>query len=602
MTDNQTTGMSAQERLDQIMASARALGVEMDEEEAIQWLTAVAAESASSQDVSFNVKSGVFGHRVALLDFDPADLERLRRVAAIVEIEDRPGVETAIALSGSSAQSHVQTFPGDFDYFERVNIQAGSHDEACTVLGDVIRDKALTAARGTGYQLIEVRFGTFKQSVVRGEKTLDVGASITWSPAEIEDGHFDVFTPDGEVTRIDWAYACQEPGWCKLDWVLVDPAEPRAVKASNMLDATWEAPDGNIKPLDGFIDPYYQEVYLDAESIPVFSKVVQHMDAEALQKYVSDLEKEVKKYTGQKGANYGKAAKRMYNVFRLTGRFEEAAFVRELFDEPAALLYQVGALLDGLARTHHVADSIARRRDRAQRHRRGVGRHAPRDARQHRPTRQPLLHGPPARHPPGPRLSGFPVVNGRLMSDTHKPERYFSIDVEANGPLPGEYSMSSLGCAGVGLPEHTFYVELTPITDNVLPAAEAISGLTLDHLKAEGTDPAAAMQKFHDWVAEIVGDTHRPVFVAFNATFDWQFVNWYFLTFVGDNPFGVSGLDIKAYAMGLMDVTWGDTSSDHLYERFQIKQAIIHHALHDALAQAELFEKLLAHNSQRSAT
>ena len=44
----------------------------------------------------------------------------------------------------------------------------------------------------------------------------------------------------------------------------------------------------------------------------------------------------------------GKAARRMYKVFRLTGRFEEAAFVRELFDEPAALLYQVGAFLDGL--------------------------------------------------------------------------------------------------------------------------------------------------------------------------------------------------------------------------------------------------------------
>ena len=39
-------------------------------------------------------------------------------------------------------------------------------------------------------------------------------------------------------------------------------------------------------------------------------------------------------------ANYGKVAKRLYNIFRLTGRWQEAAFVRELFDEPAALLYQ----------------------------------------------------------------------------------------------------------------------------------------------------------------------------------------------------------------------------------------------------------------------
>ena len=41
----------------------------------------------------------------------------------------------------------------------------------------------------------------------------------------------------------------------------------------------------------------------------------------------------------------GKAAKRMYNVFRLTGRYQEAAFVRELFDEPATVLYQVWSLI-----------------------------------------------------------------------------------------------------------------------------------------------------------------------------------------------------------------------------------------------------------------
>jgi hypothetical protein len=46
-----------------------------------------------------------------------------------------------------------------------------------------------------------------------------------------------------------------------------------------------------------------------------------------------------------KDKNYGKAAKRMYNVFRLTGHYEEAAFIRELFDEPATVLYQVWSLI-----------------------------------------------------------------------------------------------------------------------------------------------------------------------------------------------------------------------------------------------------------------
>ena len=338
-----------QREINEIIQSARALGVEVDEEEAIQWLTTMAAMDQGADALTVDQEAGVFGHRVVLLDFDPADLDRVRRVANIVEIEDRPNVETAIALSGSSAQSQVQTFPGDFDYFERVNILAASREEASLVLGEVIRDKALQAERGPGYQLIEVRFGAFRHRVIRGDNTLEPGASITWSPAELHDAHFEVLTPEGESFTIDWAYACQDPGWCKLDWVLVDPGFPRAVKASNMLDATWEDPEGAIHPLDGFIDPYYQEVYLDAESIPLFSKISKQMDPDALHKYVSLLEGEIGKYTHGDHANYGKAAKRMYNVFRLTGRYEEAAYVRELFDEPAALLYQVSALLDGLA-------------------------------------------------------------------------------------------------------------------------------------------------------------------------------------------------------------------------------------------------------------
>jgi len=149
--------------------------------------------------------------------------------------------------------------------------------------------------------------------------------------------------------EISWEEAAQDPGWCKLDWVVAYPVREKLVNASNMLDATWEAPDGSIVPLDGFIDPYYQEVYLDAESIPLFSKISQQMAPDALRTYVVQLEHEIHKYSYGHAPNYGKVAKRLYNVFRLTGRYEAAAYVRELFDEPAALLYQVGALLDGLA-------------------------------------------------------------------------------------------------------------------------------------------------------------------------------------------------------------------------------------------------------------
>jgi hypothetical protein len=121
---------------------------------------------------------------------------------------------------------------------------------------------------------------------------------------------------------------------------------------------TWEAPDGAIVPLDGYLDPYFQEVYLEAESIPVFSKLAKHVSSDALDDYVKSLEKEVKKYL-TRDVNYGKAAKRMYNIFRLTGRYEEAAFLRELFDEPTTVLYQVWSLIRTIDDCFQPGSSIA---------------------------------------------------------------------------------------------------------------------------------------------------------------------------------------------------------------------------------------------------
>jgi len=292
------------------------------------------------------MESGVFGHRVSMLDFSPGDLAYFRRIGRLVEFEDQPGVvETALALSGSAAQSKVQLYPGDCDYFERVNIIAPTRLEACRILADLMRDKALRTLEGEGYRLIEVKFGSYLQDVMRDGDLMRAGSPISWTPADIQAGQFSVELPDGTPAVIKWDTVTDAPGWCKLDWVVADTEREQLANASNMLDATWEAPDGSITPLDGYLDAYFQEVYLEAESIPIFSKLVKHVSPDALAEYVDALEGEIKKYLDPAQANYGKVAKRMYNVFRLTGRYGEAAFLRELFDEPAAMLYQVWSLI-----------------------------------------------------------------------------------------------------------------------------------------------------------------------------------------------------------------------------------------------------------------
>ncbi|MGD9147300.1 MAG: hypothetical protein PVI80_17160 [Anaerolineae bacterium] len=327
-----------------IIESANRLGVEVNEAEALQWLAAMASWS-EGDDIVFDPQTGVFGHTVTMLDFSPEELAYFRQIGRLVEFEDEPGVvETALALSGSAAQSKIQTYPGDCDYFERVNIKAGSREEACRTLARVIRDKALATEKGETYQLIQVRFGSFAADIVKEGRTHPAGSSIAWRVDEVRAQQIDGFYPDGRRAEIRWDEVAQDPGWCKLDWVIADPIRGRLANASNMLDVTWEAPDGTVVPLDGYLDPYFQEVYLEAESIPVFAKLVRHVSEDALDEYVAQLEGEVKKYLGQQ-ANYGKAAKRMYNVFRYTGRYHEAAYLRELFDEPTTVLYQVWSLV-----------------------------------------------------------------------------------------------------------------------------------------------------------------------------------------------------------------------------------------------------------------
>jgi hypothetical protein len=328
--------------LSQIIESAKRLGVELDEAAALQWLAAVAAEG---DDVVHDEASGVFGHKLTMLDFSPSDLAHFRKIGRLVEFADIPGkVETALALSGSAAQSKIQTYPGDADYFERVNIHADTREEACRILGELIRDKAKATLKGTGFELIEIKMGSYAQDVRRGGSNLPKGSPISWSPQELVAGALDLEDSQGKPLRITWEEAAQDPGWCKLDWVVGDAVRMQVVNASNMLDATWEAPDGSIVPLDGYLDPYFQEVYLEAESIPVFTKLAKQVDSNALDNYIVQLEKEARKYL-TKDPNFGKAAKRMYNIFRLTGRYEEAAFLRELFDEPATVLYQVWSLI-----------------------------------------------------------------------------------------------------------------------------------------------------------------------------------------------------------------------------------------------------------------
>jgi hypothetical protein len=328
----------------QIIDSAQRLGIEMDESATVAWLAAIAA-SQDSHDVVVDTDSGTFGHRVSMLDFSPRDLERFRTIGKIVEVTGPEGVaESALALSGSAAQSKIQSFPGDCDYFQRLNIIAETREAACAILAGLMRDKVLSTLKGATYQFLEAKLGSHSFDGMHGTWPFKKGSPITWHAEEIEAGRVELTKSDGSPVTLTWDEAALDPGWCKLDWVVTDPQRTQLSNASNVIDVTWEAPNGEIVSLDGYLDAYFQEVYLDADAVPVFAKIAKFVSDDALDEYVDRLEAEVRKYLTDH-LNYGKAAKRMYNVFRLSGRHLDAAFVRELFDEPSTILYQVWSLI-----------------------------------------------------------------------------------------------------------------------------------------------------------------------------------------------------------------------------------------------------------------
>ena len=172
---------------------------------------------------------------------------------------------------------------------------------------------------------------------------------------------------------------------------------------------------------------------------------------------------------------------------------------------------------------------------------------------------------------------------------TTKQEVFISVDVETAGPIPGEYSMLTLGACCVDDPSRTFSCSIKPISDKFVPEALEVTGLSLQTLAKDGLPPDVAMLNFAAWVGSQCTQWELPVFVGLNAPFDWSFVNYYFHRFTGSNPFGFTAVDIKALYMGATGSTWQDTRSSAMARRLNPTLQGEHDALDDALYQAELF-------------
>lgn len=172
---------------------------------------------------------------------------------------------------------------------------------------------------------------------------------------------------------------------------------------------------------------------------------------------------------------------------------------------------------------------------------------------------------------------------------TSSREIFVSVDVETSGPIPGEYSLLSIGACDAYDERRTFSCLLKPTGSKADPEALAVSGLDLATLGSDGLDALEAMDRFRSWLDTLGAKDDKLVFVGLNTPFDWSFVNYYMHRFGARNPFGFTALDIKALYMGVTGCDWSASTSKRMASHLHAKRRGDHDALHDALYQAELF-------------
>ncbi len=155
---------------------------------------------------------------------------------------------------------------------------------------------------------------------------------------------------------------------------------------------------------------------------------------------------------------------------------------------------------------------------------------------------------------------------------------YIMVDVEADGPIPGDYSMICFGAIVVepGLGRE-FYGRLRPISERFVEEALAVGGFSREETLGFD-DPREVMAAFERWLSESGG--RRLFFISDNNGFDWQFINYYFHHFLGRNPFGHSSQNLGSLYKGLVKDTF--QSFKHLR-----RTAHTHDPVDDARGNAE---------------
>ncbi len=181
---------------------------------------------------------------------------------------------------------------------------------------------------------------------------------------------------------------------------------------------------------------------------------------------------------------------------------------------------------------------------------------------------------------------------------------YVSIDVETTGPIPGPYSLLSLGAAAFAESDgsliSTFSVNFETLhgakTDPETMKWWSMKPIEWSRARERPEDPEMALHKFCRWLQQLPGNA---ICVAQPTTFDFMFLHWYLIFFLGKNPFGFVAVDMQSHIMGALNARQYKTPYQDLPESWTalpdglFDGLIPHVAVDDAIMQGHCFMQMI---------
>lgn len=174
-------------------------------------------------------------------------------------------------------------------------------------------------------------------------------------------------------------------------------------------------------------------------------------------------------------------------------------------------------------------------------------------------------------------------------------ELFVSVDIEADGRIPGRNSMLSFGSAAITMEKELVAVFAANL--ETLPGAAGDAEtmawwekqpVAWQACRADPQDPETALRTYAAHLRDLGRRFGRPTFIGYPGAYDFGWINWYLHRFAGENPFGISGLCLKSFAAARLDCAFHEATKRRFPKRWFDRLPHRHVALSDAIEQGAM--------------